>query len=48
MGKGGKVKFYGAFGDKSKAETRAKSVGGYIEPITVKGQKRYIVVKDVK
>lgn len=44
MAQGKKVKFHGAFKSKAKAKARERSVKGYIEETTVRGQKRYVVI----
>jgi hypothetical protein len=41
---GSKVRFHGAFALKSKADAKAKQLGGWIKPFRVRGQQRYSVV----
>jgi hypothetical protein len=44
-GKGRKVKFHGAFKSKAAAKRRERAGSGrYIEEVTVRGHKRYVVI----
>lgn len=43
-GRGRQVVFHGAFAAKADAVRKARAVGGFVLPFTVRGQKRYAVV----
>lgn len=43
-GRGRKVKFHGAFKSKERAQQKERQVGGFIREITVRGQRRYVVM----
>lgn len=42
--RGRKVSFHGAFKSKAKAVAKERRVGGFIRAITVRGQRRYVVM----
>lgn len=42
--RGRKVTFHGAFKSKAAAVAKERRVGGFIRPVTVRGQRRYVVM----
>lgn len=45
-GRGRRVTFHGAFATKAKAKAKERKVGGFIRTATIRGHRRYIVMKD--
>jgi hypothetical protein len=44
-GKGKKITFHGAFSTKARAVKKERSIGGFIRAVSIKGRKRYVVMK---